>query len=149
MGGLAINCSTGQPLADCAANRLIGALLIINPKRDSVAIAEIEFGKVAVQMALVAVLIHADHSALEDGEEALGAVHMGFAARPFRGCVIYAAVSREAPPDRAIGVAFVGHQFAVGVSVVEYGGSKSGRLQIVTLTGRARPPRSTKVTIPK
>jgi hypothetical protein len=47
LGGLAINCSIGHPLADCAANRLIGALLIINPKRDSVAIAEIEFGKVA------------------------------------------------------------------------------------------------------
>jgi hypothetical protein len=43
-------------------------------------IAEIKFGEVAVQVLLAAVLIDADHAALEDREETFSAVHVSIAA---------------------------------------------------------------------
>ena len=39
-------------------------------KLDAMVVAEIEFGQIAMQMLLVAMLVHATHSALEDREEA-------------------------------------------------------------------------------
>jgi len=59
-----------QPLAFDAADRRNGAVGIADAKRNAVIVAEIELGKVAVQMLLGTVLIDATHAALEDREVA-------------------------------------------------------------------------------
>jgi hypothetical protein len=66
--GLATSRSIGEPLADCALNRPSGARTVIDAEGNAVAVAEIEFSKIAVQMPLVAVLINTLHPALEDAE---------------------------------------------------------------------------------
>ena len=121
----------GQALPARTFDRTASALGIVNPELDAVRTAEIEFGEVTVRMLLAAALVDPGHPALEDTEEAFCAVHMGFTTRPFLNYVIYAAVSRKAPSDSAVGMAFVGHQFAAGIGVVEHSGAKSARLQIV------------------
>ena len=56
----------GKALAFGTADRAAGALDVINPELDAVAVAEIKFGKVSRQMALVTMLLHPDHAPLED-----------------------------------------------------------------------------------
>src|SRR5215469_14148346 len=58
-GGFSTSRSIGQPLADDGADRALSTLYIIDPESDSVAVAEIEFGKVAMQMGLADVEIAA------------------------------------------------------------------------------------------
>src|SRR5439155_2629570 len=86
-GFLATSRSVGQPLADCADDRLLGAGGVIDPELGASVVAEIKFGEVAVQMPLGAMLIDADHAALEHGEEAFRCVdaglHTAFVAHPF------------------------------------------------------------------
>jgi hypothetical protein len=72
--GLATNCAVGQPLADNALQRDVGTGQIIDPEAHAVVVSEIEFSGVAVQMMLGAMLIDADHSALEHAVEALDGV---------------------------------------------------------------------------
>ena len=57
-----------QPLAFNATDRGEGAVDVAIAERDAVIVAVIELGKVAVQMLLFAVLVHATHSAFEDRE---------------------------------------------------------------------------------
>src|ERR1700737_4762201 len=66
--------SIGQTLADDAFQRASGTLHIIYAKSDALAIPEMEFRKVAVQMLLAAMLINALHAALEDRIVALDGV---------------------------------------------------------------------------
>src|ERR1700687_1328170 len=56
----------GQSLADSALNRAGGTLNIIYAEPNAVAISEIEFRKITVQMLLGAMLIDALHAALEN-----------------------------------------------------------------------------------
>jgi len=51
-------------------------LRIVNPVGDTVVVAELELGDVAVQVLLAAVLIDALHAALEDGEVAFDRVRV-------------------------------------------------------------------------
>src|SRR5579862_6938903 len=53
----AVSPPIGQPLADDATDRAFGALTVGDPQRHAVAIAEIELGKVAVQVLFTAMLI--------------------------------------------------------------------------------------------
>jgi hypothetical protein len=55
-----------KPFASCTLDGLIGPFLIINAKRDPVAIPEVKLRQIAVQMFLGTVLINALHAALED-----------------------------------------------------------------------------------
>ena len=70
-------------------------------------------------MAFIAVLINARQ--LEDREIPLRAVHMGFPTRPFLGGVVDTAVSGEAAPYAAIGMALV----ALALGIVENCGTQS------------------------
>ena len=54
-----VRISIGKALAADALQRLTGPFLIVNPKRDAVAVAEIKLCQIAVQVLLSAVLIDA------------------------------------------------------------------------------------------
>src|SRR6266550_5776411 len=64
LGGLATSRSVGQPLANGAQDRALCAARVINASSNAVAVSEIKFGEVAVQMPLVTMLIDAGHAAL-------------------------------------------------------------------------------------
>lgn len=63
-----------QSLSDYTTKGGFGASRIVHPKRNTVLLAEIELGKITVQMALAGVLIGALHAAFKDAEEALDRV---------------------------------------------------------------------------
>ena len=64
----------GEPLADEALKREIGARYVIYAELGAIGIAEIKFREVAVKVALAAMLIDALHAALEHAEEAFNGV---------------------------------------------------------------------------
>src|SRR6516165_10740582 len=82
-------------------------------------------------MALIAMLIDANHAALEDREEAFGAVHVDLPTNPFLFGMVDGAVACEAPTNRGIGAAFIGHQFAFGISVTKNDRPQSASIQII------------------
>ena len=59
-----------------ALDRSFGALVIGPAKLGAAVVAEIELGKVAVKVRFAAMLIDADHAALEHGEHVLNRVRM-------------------------------------------------------------------------
>jgi hypothetical protein len=65
-GRRAISGAIRESLAGSTLDRLFGPILIVDAKRDTVAIAEIKLGQIAVQVLLSAVPIDALHAALED-----------------------------------------------------------------------------------
>jgi hypothetical protein len=71
---LLVRPSIGEALADDALGCHFGALIVAVTKRCARVVAEIELGKVAVQVLFLAVLIHALHAALEDRVIALDRV---------------------------------------------------------------------------
>jgi len=58
--------SIGEAFSNDTFDRALGAPYIIYPEPDAIAIAEIEFGKVAVQVLFAAMLIDAFHATLEN-----------------------------------------------------------------------------------
>ena len=63
-----------QALSCYATQRDQAAFRVFNSMRHTVVIAELEFRRIAVQVLLTTVLIHALHAALEDAEIALNRV---------------------------------------------------------------------------
>lgn len=55
----------GEPFASGAVDQLFGALEVADAKLGAAIVAEIELRKVAVQVSLTAMLVDADHAALE------------------------------------------------------------------------------------
>ena len=92
-----MNRSKGQARADDTTKGAIGPGLIVNTELDAIGIAEIELGKVAMQMIFAAMLVNPAHPALEDGEEAFGAVHMGRAANVFLVLVVDSCPAKRLP----------------------------------------------------
>src|SRR6516162_2318048 len=133
LGGFAVSRSIGQPFPIYTTKRASGALHVIDAQRDAVAVPEIKLAQIPVQMSFGAMLVYAPHPALEDREEAFGAIDVGFAARPFLGGVVDTAMSRKASPNAAIGVTFVSHKLAVGVGIPEHRVAESAGLQILNL----------------
>lgn len=82
-GNGAINCSIGQALADHAEQRYVSAHFIIDSELYASVLTEIELGEIAVQMALIHVLIDTDQTALEDREEAFKRVRVDVATDVF------------------------------------------------------------------
>jgi hypothetical protein len=81
----------GQALALDASRSDLSAHQIIVPKFDAVAVAEIEFRQIAVQVLFLAVLVDALHSALEDrivAFDRVGVDHMGLAVANIRTLVL-------------------------------------------------------------
>jgi hypothetical protein len=72
-----------QPLAFRAPDRAIAALGIVHAKRGTIAVAEIKFVQVTLQVLLAAMLIRTPHPALEHPEEALNRVGRHVASRIF------------------------------------------------------------------
>jgi hypothetical protein len=70
------SCSIGETLSNDTFDRALGALYVIYAEPDAIAIAKIEFGKVAMQMPFAAMLIDALHAALEDRIVAFNGVGM-------------------------------------------------------------------------
>jgi hypothetical protein len=92
-GGLAVSRSIGQPLADNPAKGALRPLYVIDAELNPIAVAEIEFGEVAVQMGLADVKIAAVDPALQGREETLDGIGVRFGAvaqfaRPFLSSVI-------------------------------------------------------------
>jgi hypothetical protein len=83
---LATSRSVSQSLADDAADRALGALYIINAKRDSVAVPKIEFGEVTVKVFLADLLVDAVNAALQDRKIVLGGISGGVSARTYSSC---------------------------------------------------------------
>lgn len=63
-----------QALTNDLKQRNAHAVGVINPKSNAVVVAEVIFGKVAVQVVLAVVLVDALEAALEDREEALDCI---------------------------------------------------------------------------
>ena len=107
-----------------AQQRTFGAAGIVNAKLDAVRVAEIELGEIAVQMPLAAMLIDANHAALEDGEKALGGIAVNGNAGQVIGPTVFAArmigrmMRGEACADLDVVIGFVGHQAAFARDVI-------------------------------
>src|SRR5262249_916761 len=69
----------GEALSPDALERLVRALNVIHAKLDAVGVAKIEFARVAMKVLVPAMLVRADHPALEDGEEAFNRVRVDIA----------------------------------------------------------------------
>lgn len=64
----------GKALVASHAKQIFGAFCIRDFQSGAAIVTEIELGKVAVQMSLAAMLIDANHAALEDREHVLNRV---------------------------------------------------------------------------
>src|SRR5947208_12684602 len=107
----------GETAALCAFDGQRRALHVIHPTLLPVAVAEIKFGQIAMQVSFADVLIGAVHAALQDREKSLDGVGVDVAANVLIGTVFDMAVRAEIPaePDKQRG--FVGHEMAVGVGM--------------------------------
>ena len=100
----------GQPLADDAHQRQIGTLYIFDADCLAVAVTEVEFSRVAVQVFLGAVLVDAPHPALEDRIVAFDGVGVNLAASILAGLVANAGMLTKGPAKSAILSGFIGEQ---------------------------------------
>ena len=71
-----VNSPIGDALAADARQGASGSAAIVNAVRNTVAIAELKLGEAAMQVLLAAMLIHALHAVLEDGECSLDRVRV-------------------------------------------------------------------------
>jgi len=69
----------GQALADNGLDHCIGAHGVVDAERDPVIVAEIELGKIAVDVLFGAMLVGALHAPLEHAEIVLDGVGVDFA----------------------------------------------------------------------
>lgn len=69
----------GEPLSLRSPETIPSARNIIDPELIAIVVAKIEFSQIAVQMPSIAMLVHADHGASEDGEKTVDGVGMNFA----------------------------------------------------------------------
>ena len=72
-------CLIHQPLPNDALQQPVGAHRIVHADRDPIAVTEVEFVQVAMQMVARAMLIDATHAALEHGKEAFDSVRVNVA----------------------------------------------------------------------
>src|SRR4051794_22826362 len=72
--------SIGEALPNDASQHAIGALYVINTKRDPLVVAEIELREIPFQMLFADVVVHADDAALQDREITLHGVGVRVAA---------------------------------------------------------------------
>jgi hypothetical protein len=110
--GFLRNCFVGEPLALAAHDRARGALLVSDAKRLASVVPEVEFGKVVVQVLLVAMLVDAAHAALEHREEAFDGVGGHVAPRIFLLGVVHGLVGHEVRANPLVHAVLVGVQAA-------------------------------------
>src|SRR6266702_1034881 len=111
----------GQALATGALESATGPLHVIYAQANAIAIAEIEFCEIAVQMLFAAMLVDADHATLEDGEVAFNGVGVNGVsvgiAHVFVSRVHHGFVARKFPAGFAIPASFIGHERAFAIDV--------------------------------
>jgi hypothetical protein len=99
--------SIGEALPNDAFDRAFGAFYVIYAEPDAIAIAKIEFGKVAVQMALAAMLVDALHAAFEDRIEAFNCVSVDDPTHVFADAVIDGLMHPIFFPKRAVSLPII------------------------------------------
>ena len=72
-------------------------------------IPEIEFRQIAVQVLLIAMLVHAAHALLEHGEVPFSSVRVNVAADVFLFGMVHGFVARHAPGDVAVYTGLIRH----------------------------------------
>jgi hypothetical protein len=140
-----IRLPVNQPLSHNACQREFGARNVIEAGLDSMRIAEIELGKVAVKVFFAAMLVDAFHTALENRVIAFDGVRIYLPTRRavrvsiFLAGVIHYAVRGKLFADALVSASLVGHQmaFAVNVRVVDRDNLLFG--YIVNVEGTRRP----------
>jgi len=113
--GFRTNCLVGQALALYALQRNVGALAVIDAQLDAGVLAEIKFGQITVQVALLDALVGADQAALEDREKSFERIGVHVATRPFKLGMVHAFMAGNVRVQIA-GV-LVGHEAALFVDV--------------------------------
>src|SRR3981081_1589229 len=124
-----------RSLADCLVSRPVRETLaldtlhgkhrtfpIVDPESNTVRIAEIEFGKVAMQMLLFAMLVDAFHAALEDRIVAANRVRGDITPDVFLDAMVHRFMARKLFANRLVELRFIGHQrgFAGNVSAQDW-----------------------------
>jgi hypothetical protein len=82
-----------------------------------VVVAEIKLIEIALQVLLAAMLVHASHAALEDGEEAFNRVRVRTVANVFVPDMLHDLMRSEVLADILIELALIGMQFGLRVGV--------------------------------
>ncbi len=113
----------GQPLPFDALDRGMRAGGITHAELFAVIIAEIELGEIAMQMLLVAMLVHAEHAALEDTEIVFDRVccdkPVTFIANVLIGLVVDSLMVRKIGAEAAVVAAFVRHHLGFFGNVIQ------------------------------
>lgn len=109
--------SVGQTLADDALHDQIGPGHVVDAKPDAVVVPEVKLGGIAMQMGLTAMLVDADHPALEDAVEAFDGVGVDFAAPILASAMGDEIMLGEVFGDLAVLPGFVGHDVRTTVHV--------------------------------
>lgn len=115
-----MSCLIGEPLALDATKKNLGALRIFYPERLAIAVPEVEFCNIAVQMVGRAVLINAFHPALEDRKETLDSIGMDGAIFPSNVFLVKMPsepVIREVWPHLFVVGGIIGHDAGFAIDV--------------------------------
>jgi hypothetical protein len=102
-----ISRSIGEAFPNDTFDRTLGALYVIYAEPDAIAIAEIEFGKIAVQVFFAAMLIDAFHATFEDREIAFNCVGVDDPAHVFANAVIDGLVHPIFFPEHAVSLPII------------------------------------------
>jgi len=103
-----------QPLARDTPQPFNGPCAVVVAVLDPVGVAEVELCQIAVQVLLLAVLVHAFHAPLEYGEEALDGVGVKLATGELKVLVVDGLVVGEALAKATVVAGFVRHQASAG-----------------------------------
>lgn len=107
---LAISCCVGEALASDTLQGGVEAHRIAHAKLRAIAVAEVKFRKIAVQVLLAAMLIDAAHAALEDEEAALDGVREHVAAHLLSSGVIDDLMAGERLADGLVDFGLISDQ---------------------------------------
>ena len=106
-----------QPAAGGATQLSVDAGAIVKTASDATVVAEVELREVAMQMWLAAVLVDAEHAALEEAEGALDGVGVDVAAGVLPASVVNRLVRRETLAGLGVEATFVREQRRLRIGV--------------------------------
>jgi len=114
--------SIGEPLANSTLHGASGTLYVIYAEPDAIAISEIKFRQIAVQMLLFAMLVDAFHAALEDRIVSLDGVGRDYpltiVANIFIDTMLDGFMAGESLTDVLIMASLIGHQRSLASDVI-------------------------------
>jgi hypothetical protein len=101
------SCSVGETLPDDAFDRALGALYVIYAEPDAVAIAEIKFAQITMQMALATMLVNSLHAAFENRIVTFNCVGVDDPTHVFADAVIDGLMHPIYFPERAVSLPII------------------------------------------